>query len=198
MRAKFEREANILLDQYCLDNRTNGRKVRKQWMQGVKAIDLIEKALSYRYGDMTWEDGRLLEPGDLQIMCTAFLNHVAQLDPLWDQRIKLTREETGRNDLQIVTAWIGHVLDTGSHMLHPPHPYFETSFQAAGSQRACSACDKVFSTHFAGETCCSDECYDASQGRGFRKRQQTAEEKELRAEVDAEAAQQEPSQESAT
>lgn len=107
-----------------------------------------------------------MDPDIMEAHAQVVLDHVAGMDPLWAERIRITREEKGYTALQILSAWVGHVLDTGSHMLHPPHPYFETGFKAAGARATCTECGRDFAAAFAGQRACSDACWEKTcEGR---------------------------------
>jgi len=95
----------------------------------------------------------------LEQCATELFTFVCSLDPMWAERAKITMQEKGYSHLQLFGAWMGQVLDAGSHMLSPPHKFFEQGFNAAGAERECDACGRTFKVGFAGQICCSDDCW---------------------------------------
>jgi len=55
---------------------------------------------------------------------TLVLEYVGNLDPDWKNRIQITREERGYDDLQVLGSYVAGVLQFGNHLVFIDHPAF--------------------------------------------------------------------------
>ena len=99
------------------------------------------------------------EREQLEKEATHLLDFVRSLDPSWNERAKITMQEKGYTPLQVIGAWIGHVLDAGQHMLAARHPFFEQGFRASGAESQCPVCGQTFRVAFPGQQACNDACW---------------------------------------
>lgn len=89
------------------------------------------------------------------------LQFCRELDPAWRERIDARlAEKPGETPLQTIGAFIGIVLEAGSQILSPRHPFFDPGFEPAGVERECPRCHVIFPVLFAGQQWCGDECYE--------------------------------------
>jgi len=90
---------------------------------------------------------------------------IRRMDPDWNAKVDVLKQEKGYSDYQCLAAWCGRILDAGEQMLHPPHPFFERGFVAAGNEGECPNCTRAFKAAWAGQEYCSDDCYLIATGQ---------------------------------
>lgn len=100
------------------------------------------------------------ERDDLAEHATAIMRFTATLDPGWARKIEACRAERKVTDLQMLTGWIGKTLDGESHMQMPSHPFFAADFEPSRGVCLFSQCGRKFKPEFAGQKCCTDDCFN--------------------------------------
>ena len=89
------------------------------------------------------------------------LHYIGSIEPLWKERIDITRSEFSLDDLQILGAYVGSVLDGGQHTVVPRHAFFEPGFVAvdtSGGDNICPVCQKPWAPAYASQPVCSNAC----------------------------------------
>jgi hypothetical protein len=82
------------------------------------------------------------------------LKQVSRCDPMWAERIRITREEQGFDAWQFIGAQIGYMLDNGLHMHAPNHPAFLPQREGTAAQGYCGDCGKEFKAQWPGQRLC--------------------------------------------
>lgn len=103
-----------------------------------------------------WGDSKL------EAAARVMMASIRKMNPDWDQKISVAQQEKGYTDYQCFAAWVGRILDSGEHMLHPPHPFFERGFVAQGEETLCPQCTRDFRATWAGQEYCTDQCFEAA------------------------------------
>ena len=86
------------------------------------------------------------------------LAYMGSLDPTWAERIKITKDEFGYDDLQTCGAYIANQLEQGLHTVIPRHPFFEPGFIPPSDKHICPVCEKPFQQSYPGQPICGNIC----------------------------------------
>lgn len=87
------------------------------------------------------------------------LEWVGLQDPMYAERIDITRSEYKLDDLQIVATYCARVLDLGEHMVVPEREFTQPGYFGHLGPRDCTVCDRPFTpVSQADEVCEKQDC----------------------------------------
>ena len=105
---------------------------------------------------------------------TEVLSWIGLQDPMFLDRIDITRTEYQLDDLQILASYCARVLDLGEHMYYCEREFMKPGYSGHLGPRACVVCDTEFSAGLASdEICGKTECssaYYAVRDQAFEKK----------------------------
>lgn len=92
-------------------------------------------------------------------LATELLEYIGGLEPLWAERIEVTKSEYSLDSLQCIGAYVGSVLDGGLHTVIPRHGFFEPGFiPAEPGGTTCPVCQQTWTPAYGGQPVCSNKC----------------------------------------
>ena len=99
---------------------------------------------------------------DLLLDCaTELLDYLALQDPMYGERIQITKDERGYDNLQIALQYMSRVLDLGEHMVFVEREFMNPGYIGHLGPRECSICHVEFTPSRASDTVCSRQsCLD--------------------------------------
>lgn len=93
---------------------------------------------------------------DLLVDCAKeLLSFLALQDPMFEERIEITRSEYRLDDLQVALLYMSRTLDLGEHMWFSERAFLNPGYSGHCGPRACDICGNEFSTSVAASTTCS-------------------------------------------
>lgn len=102
---------------------------------------------------------------------TEVVNWIALQDPMFEERIQITKDEYHLDDLQIVANYMARTLDLGEHMFYCEREFMRPGYSGHLGPRACIVCDKEFAPGLAtDEVCHQQDClaaYNALRDKTF-------------------------------
>lgn len=94
----------------------------------------------------------------LNILAGQLLRYFSTLDPSWEARIQITKEERNFDDLQCLGAYVARILEQGEHLSIPNHPFFDAEFVSGMDRKPCDWCGNEFQPDYPGKRLCSNNC----------------------------------------
>lgn len=93
---------------------------------------------------------------DLLLDCAReLLSYLALQDPVYADRIEITKSERTWDDLKCALGYMAGVLDRGEHMYYCEYEFMAPNYVGHKGPRPCTLCGVEFSPGTAGETICS-------------------------------------------
>lgn len=122
------------------------------------------------------------KPHTLEECCSAVIAWVGSLDPAWEKRIQILREERGFSDKDIAGSLIAYPLDHSMHMEITTHPTLQAAGVGVhlGATFTCEMCGVEAHRKYAGQPAlCSNRCANGFYAR----RHALAEERERKSQI---------------
>ena len=89
------------------------------------------------------------------------LNWIALQDPMFAERIDITRTEYKLDDLQVLCAYVARTLDLGEHMYYCEREFMQPGYAGHLGPRECKYCNAIFSPGRADDQVCPKQaCLD--------------------------------------
>ena len=88
------------------------------------------------------------------------LDYYNQINPIFEERISITKAEYGLTDLQCLGAYVVYVLDNSLHTSIPRHEFFEPGYVSPDidPNSPCPVCGKDWKREYLGQPVCSNAC----------------------------------------
>jgi hypothetical protein len=93
---------------------------------------------------------------------TEVLTWIGLQDPMFADRIDITKTEYHLDDLQVLSSYVSRVLDLGEHMYYCERDFMKAGYVGHLGPRACMVCDVEFNPGTPGQEICDNrDCASA-------------------------------------
>ena len=103
------------------------------------------------------------------------LGWIALQDPMFEERIQITKDEYNLDSLQTLASYVARTLDLGEHMFYCEREFMMPNYSGHLGERLCTICSKPFTGGRGIDTVCSEQaCMDENMKRldaAFEERQ---------------------------
>lgn len=86
---------------------------------------------------------------------TEFLTWLGLQDPMYAERIEITKSEYHLDDLQVLGNYVARTLDLGEHMVYSEREFLLPNYAGHLGERECQICHQTFSGGRGTDLICS-------------------------------------------
>lgn len=84
------------------------------------------------------------------------LSFIALQDPMFEERIQITKDEYQLDSLQVALTYMARTLDLGEHMYYCEREFMHPGYSGHLGVRTCAVCGNEFSGGRGTDTVCSN------------------------------------------
>lgn len=95
------------------------------------------------------------------------LTFLALQDPMFEERIQITKDEYQLDSLQVALTYMARTLDLGEHMYYCEREFMHPGYSGHLGERTCAICQASFSGGRGTDTVCANPDCLAAQAKAL-------------------------------